>query len=151
MVLRIHLQLASFTQDDLIETRLMLERLTCRKAAGVAGGEVEELRALVTKMHGPHTVPEYNDLDTAFHVGIAQLSGNGLAAAMMAAMREAMQRAMVAGFENLDDPAATMRAVTIEHGHILDAIAAGDGDLAAELVTKHIMGFYHIIGLAKPG
>ncbi|ANI38158.1 FadR/GntR family transcriptional regulator [Mycolicibacterium vaccae] len=148
MVLRIHLQLASFTQDDMIETRLMLERLTCHKAAGVVEGDhLNELRRLVTQMRGPHTVAEYNDLDTAFHVGIAQMSGNGLAAAMMAAMREAMRQAMVAGFENLDDPAGTMSAVTDEHQLILDAIAAGDGDGAAELVTKHIMGFYHVLGL----
>lgn len=155
MVLRIHLQLASFTQDDLIETRLMLERLTCHKAAGVVdsdqhdGDQMSDLRALVTEMRGPHSVAEYNDLDTAFHVGIAQMSGNGLASALMAAMREAMRQAMVAGFENLDDPAGTMAAVTHEHQLILDAIADGDGDAAAELVTKHIMGFYHILGLGK--
>lgn len=150
MVLRIHLQLASFTRDDMIETRLMLERLTCHKAAGVSDGEhLAVLRGLVTEMRGPHTVAEYNDLDTAFHVGIAQMSGNGLAAAMMAAMREAMRRAMVAGFENLDDPAATMAAVTDEHQLILDAIANGDGDAAADLVTKHIMGFYHVLGLGE--
>lgn len=148
MVLRIHLQLASFTQDDLIETRLMLERLTCHKAAVVADSEqLDELRKLVAEMREPHAVSVYNDLDTAFHVGIAQMSGNGLAAAMMAAMREAMRQAMVAGFENLDDPAATMQAVTDEHQLILDAIAGGDGDAAAELVTKHIMGFYHVLGL----
>ena len=148
MVLRIHLQLASFTQDDLIETRLMLERLTCHKAAGVVHDEqLDELRRLVTEMREPHAVAEYNDLDTAFHVGIAHMSGNGLAAAMMAAMREAMRQAMVAGFENLADPAGTMRAVTDEHQLILDAIARGDGDAAAELVTKHIMGFYHVLGL----
>lgn len=150
MVLRLHLQLASFTQDDLIETRLMLERLTCRKAAGAPdGAQLSALRALVAQMRGPHTVAEYNDLDTAFHVGIAQLSGNGLAAALMAAMREAMRQAMVAGFENLDDPAGTMRAVTDEHQRILDAIADGDGDAAADLVTRHIMGFYDILGLGK--
>ncbi len=149
MVLRIHLKLASFTQDDLIETRLMLERLTCHKAAGsVDDGQLAALRRLVTQMRGPHTVAEYNDLDTAFHVGIAQMSGNGLAAALMAAMREAMRRAMVAGFENLDDPAGTMQAVTDEHQLIIDAIADGDGDRAAELVTKHIMGFYDILGLS---
>lgn len=151
MVLRIHLQLASFTRDDLIETRLMLERLTCHKAAVAADREqLGELRKLVAQMRQPHAVAVYNDLDTAFHVGIAQMSGNGLAAAMMAAMREAMRQAMVAGFENLDDPAGTMQAITDEHQLILDAIAEGDGDGAAELVTKHIMGFYHVLGLGTP-
>jgi GntR family transcriptional repressor for pyruvate dehydrogenase complex len=128
----------------------MLERLTCQRAAGVADDErIDQLRNLVAEMHGTHTVAEYNDLDTAFHVGIAQMSGNGLAAALMAAMREAMRQAMVAGFENLDDPERTMQTVTHEHQLILDAIADGDGDAAAELVTKHIMGFYHVIGLGN--
>ena len=105
MVLRMHLQLASFTQDDLIETRLLLEQLACRKAAGVAAPtEVDHLRSLVSDMRGTHTSAGYHDLDTAFHVAIAQMSGNGLAAALMAAMREALRQAMVRGFENLGDP-----------------------------------------------
>jgi DNA-binding FadR family transcriptional regulator len=151
MVLRIHLQLASFTQDDLIETRLMLERLACRKAAGAATAEeLEHLRSLVGDMRGTHTTAGYNDLDAAFHVAIAQMSGNGLAAALMAAMREALRQAMVRGFENLGDPASTMGHLTNEHEVIVDAIAAGDGDAAAELVARHILGFYHALGFSNP-
>lgn len=150
MVLRIHLQLASFTQDDLIETRLMLEQLACRKAAEVTDGEgLSNLRLLVDEMHGAHTTAEFHDLDTTFHVGIAQMSGNGLASALMAALREALRQAMVAGFETLGDPATTMKHLTHEHQLILDAIADGDGETAAELVAKHILGFYRALGLTK--
>ena len=151
MVLRIHLQLASFTQDDLIETRLMLERLACRKAAAAATAEeLAHLRSLVGAMRGSHTTDSYNDLDAAFHVGIAQMSGNGLAAALMAAMREALRQAMVRGFENLGDAPTTMSHLTGEHEVILEAIAAGDGDAAADLVAKHILGFYHALGISNP-
>lgn len=152
MVLRMHLQLASFTQDDLIETRLLLEQLACRKAAGVAAPtEVDHLRSLVSDMRGTHTSAGYHDLDTAFHVAIAQMSGNGLAAALMAAMREALRQAMVRGFENLGDPDTTMTTLTDEHELILDAIASGDGDGAADLVAKHILGFYHALGISTAG
>ncbi|MGB3482996.1 MAG: FCD domain-containing protein [Mycobacterium sp.] len=149
MVLRMHLQLASFTQDDLVETRLMLERLSCRKAAACATkDDVDALRSLISAMRGAHSMAAYNDLDAAFHVGIAQVSGNGLAAALMAAMREALRQAMVTAFEGLDDLGATMAALTDEHEVIVDAIAAGDGDAAADLVTKHIVSFYRALGLS---
>ena len=56
MLLRIHLQLASFTETDLLETRLMLERLACRKAASIAtGAEIYRLRRLVDEMRAAPT------------------------------------------------------------------------------------------------
>jgi DNA-binding FadR family transcriptional regulator len=149
MVLRIHLQLASFTPDDLVETRLMLERLTCRKAAAIATSEdILRLRSFVEQMRGTHTTASYNDIDAAFHVGIAQISGNSLAAALMAALREALRHTMVSAFENLKNPAATMKRLTNQHAAIVDAIAAGDGDAAAELVAQHISGFYRAVGFS---
>ena len=148
MVLRIHLQLASFTRDDLIEVRLVIERLAARNAAEHATSEdIDDLRALVEEMHGVHTTAAYNDIDAAFHVRIVRASGNGLSAVLMAAMREALRDAMVTAFESLDDPAATMQKVTEEHAAIVDAIAAGDGELASRLVADHIVGFYRAVGL----
>ena len=80
MVLRIHLQLASFTQDDLVEVRLLIERLAARKAADTASSEdIADLRSLVDGMRGVHTTAAYNDLDAAFHVRIVQASDNALA------------------------------------------------------------------------
>lgn len=149
MVLRIHLQLASFTTDDLVETRLMLERLACRKAADKASSnDLAHLRSLIADMRGTHTTASYNDLDAAFHVGIAQISGNGLAAALMAALREALRQAMVSAFERLEDPTGTMETLTNEHEAIVDAIAAGDGDVASQLVAQHILGFYRAVGFS---
>lgn len=147
MVLRIHLQLASFTHDDLVETRLMLERLACRKAARIATrAELAHLRSLVSQMRDSSTTAGFNDLDAAFHVGIAQISGNGLASALMAALRDALRQYMMSAFERLDDPIATMKSLAGEHELIIDAIADGDGDKAAELVANHISGFYRTLG-----
>jgi DNA-binding FadR family transcriptional regulator len=79
-------------------------------------------------------------------VGIAQISGNGLASALMAALRDALRQAMVTAFERLEDPSGTMKALAAEHELIIDAIADGDGDAAADLVARHILGFYHTLG-----
>jgi GntR family transcriptional regulator, transcriptional repressor for pyruvate dehydrogenase complex len=149
MVLRIHLQLASFTQDDLVEVRLLIERLAARKAADTATSEdIADLRSLVDGMRGVHTTAAYNDLDAAFHVRIVQASDNALAAVLMAAMREALRQAMVTAFESLEEPVGTMQTLTDEHAAIIEAIAAGDGDRAAELLTSHITGFYRAVGFS---
>jgi DNA-binding FadR family transcriptional regulator len=150
MVMRVHLQLASFSQDDLVEVRLLIERLAARKAADVATPEdVAELRSLVEQMRGVHTTATYNDLDAAFHVRIVRASDNALAAVLMAAMREALRQAMVTAFESLEDVATTMAKLTDEHAAIVDAIAAHDGALAAELVGTHIVDFYRSIGFSE--
>ena len=147
MVMRVHLQLASFSRDDLVEVRLLIERLAARKAATTATSEdIADLRALVDEMRGVHTTATYNDLDAAFHVRIVRASDNALAAVLMAAMREALRRAMVTAFESLDDVAGTMQKLTDEHAAIVEAIAAGNGNLAAELVASHIVGFYRAVG-----
>lgn len=147
MVLRIHLQLASFNQADLVEVRLLIERLAARNAAQHATAEdVAALRELVGQMNGVHTTAAYNDLDAAFHIRIVRASGNGLSAVLMAAMREALREAMVTAFESLDDVATTMQKLTDEHAAITDAIAAGNGELAGQLVNDHIVGFYRTVG-----
>ena len=50
MVLRIHLQLASFSQDDVVEVRLLIERLAARQAAeGATSEDITDLRSLVDR------------------------------------------------------------------------------------------------------
>jgi DNA-binding FadR family transcriptional regulator len=147
MVMRIHLQLASFTQNDLVEVRLQMEALAAGEAAERATTEdIDDLRSLVEQMREVHTTASFNDLDTAFHVRIARASGNGLAAALMAALREALRQAMVTAFEGLEDPVTTMAVVADEHAAIVDAIASGDAGAAAERVTQHIRDFYRSVG-----
>lgn len=150
MVMRIHLQLASFTLEDLIEVRLQMEGLAARKAAQSAtSDDIADLRKLVEQMRGVHTTASFNDLDTAFHVRIARASDNGLAAVLMAALREALRQAMVTAFEGLEDPVRTMEQVAGEHEAIVDAIASGDGDQAVERVTTHIRDFYRAVGISE--
>ena len=42
-----------------------------------------------------------------------------------------------------------MEALTNEHEAIVDAIVAGKGDAAAELMAQHIVGFYRAVGFSN--
>lgn len=139
MVLRIHLQLASFSDDDLTEVQLLIERLAARKAAHNATSEdITVLRALVSQMRVARTPAAYNELDAAFHARLVQTSGNGLSAVLMAALRDAQRRTRSTEFESWDDFIGNLAAVTDDYDALIDAIAAGDGGVAADLTADQL-------------
>ena len=144
-LLKMHLQAASFQQDDLVEVRVVLERLAARKAATEPNEEsLARLRGLVEQMRNVTSTAEYNDLDMAFHVELGTMSGNDMVPVLMTALRVALREAMVTAFGTLHDPAATMETLTAEHAGIIDAVAASKPDDAVELITQHITGFYDL-------
>lgn len=143
-LLRIHLALSSYSQSELMEVRVQLERWAAKEAATRAEGEpLDELHDLVARMRKSVDAPDrFNELDTAFHVGVATISGNALLATLMQALRDAVQREMVHVFATLEDSRAVMESLCEEHQAILDAIVASDADRAARLVQQHIENFY---------
>ena len=74
---------------------------------------------------------------------MSQASGNPLLIALMQALRDAVQREMVATSERrlLDWPLVARR-LHDEHDAISQAMRAGDGDQAARLMEAHIRRFY---------
>ncbi len=131
MVLRIHMQVASFTHDDLVDVRQLIEQLVAQRAVECATAEdISELRRLIAEMREHHRPEAYRELETAFHERIAQTSGNGLAAVLMAALRSAHEHAT-------GDP-VDKRAAVDEYAAVVDAIAAGNVDRAAELAAIHV-------------
>lgn len=152
MVLRIHLQLGSFGTEDLGEVRLLIERLAARKAADNATAEdIAVLRNLVNQMRAARTPAAFNDLDAAFHTRIVQTSGNGLSAVLMAALRDAQRRTRSTEFESWDDFIGNLSAVTDEYSAIIDAIAAGDGGVAADLTASQLTHGGRDAGLRRAG
>lgn len=85
----------------------------------------------------------FNEFDTAFHVALADVSGNALLATLMTAIRNAVHREMISVFDQLEDRTAVMQVLAQEHAGILEAVSKGDGDKAAMLVQQHIEGFYN--------
>jgi DNA-binding GntR family transcriptional regulator len=60
----------------------------------------------------------------------------------MTALRGAAARHLLEALRARRDPERTLRRLAREHEAILAAVEAGVGDVAAELVERHIRGFY---------
>ncbi|MFT4261979.1 MAG: FadR/GntR family transcriptional regulator [Nocardioides sp.] len=142
-LLRVHVALANFPLDDVVEARVILERASAALAA--SEGTPARLGALAAPL-GTMATDEaadrhrYNDLDTDFHIAVAEAGGNRLFADMTIAIREAMRLPILRDLEQLDDSVwtAAREELTGQHRAIHDAITAGDGDRAAELMEEHI-------------
>lgn len=143
-VMKMQLALGHFSHDDVLGTRIALESWTCRQAARRAtDDDHRRLDEILTSMEDPEiTAAEFNALDTAFHVAIAESTSNVLTAHLMQSLRIAINRRMIEVYARLDDWRATAVSVKSEHRAILAAIRSGDSEQAAHLVSDHISSFY---------
>jgi GntR family transcriptional repressor for pyruvate dehydrogenase complex len=143
-LIRMHVLVASVGSQDLVRARITLERESARLAA--VNATAQERAGLVGQlavMDDPGVaIEEFNDRDTAFHVGIARASGNSLVAELTTALRNAMRTTLLDRLRAEDDFRSVFTRLRQEHHAILDALQAGDGALAADLLEGHIEGFY---------
>jgi GntR family transcriptional repressor for pyruvate dehydrogenase complex len=143
-LLRLHLALSSFRTTDVVEARVMLERRSAELAAENASpAERDRMRAVLDRMGDPTlSMEEFNELDTDFHVSLADASDNQLVADMTRAIRGAVRDALLEAFRARDDWPTTAARLRAEHGAIYDAVVAGDPAAAADAVERHIRGFW---------
>lgn len=143
-LIRMHVLVASVGSDDLISGRITLERESARLAARAGGAELRgQLAEALAVMADPGaSVEDFNDADTAFHVAIARASGNSLVAELTTALRNAMRSPLLARLRAERDYADVAARLVGEHRAIADALSAGDGERAADLVQDHIERFY---------
>lgn len=143
-LLRLHLALTQTSLSDLVETRIQLERSAARGAASSrTPADLAQLGDLVEAMRSREIeYQQFNALDTEFHVSIAKISGNALAADLMQALRGAVESKMTAVFAGLPKWRKVADSLNDEHEQILRAIERSDGEAASELVSDHIRRFY---------
>jgi len=114
-----------------------------RASVEANGDDIRLLNALIDQMMQPDVEHEtFHELDSEFHVTIARASHNVLSADLMQALRDAVRAHMQVAFSRVTDWQAMVKTLSDEHRQIAAAIAAGDGDLAADLVSRHIVQFY---------
>ncbi|GAA2447715.1 FCD domain-containing protein [Streptomyces pulveraceus] len=143
-LLRLHFALGSYSLEDVLEARVVLERSSFEAAARHASPEgLDEAEALVVRMGEPEVgVPEFNDLDTRFHVHIARGSGNELTSTLTSAVRESVRPLILRALEQAEDWPATAAALNAEHTELLRLVRAGEGAKAADLVERHIRNLH---------
>lgn len=139
-LLRLHILLANFPMDDVIEARIMLERWSATLAAkNATEDDRTSLSALVEGMEHPDVDEgRFNDLDTEFHVAIARAGRNQLVSDMTSAIRSSMRSSILESF--YESPRWEQVRDELRHGHraILEAILDGHPDTAADAVEDHI-------------
>ena len=148
-LLRLHVALGSFPFEDVIETRVTLERsivvLACRNARPE---NIVRMRALLHAMDEPAITQEtFNQLDIDFHVELAEAGGNRLMSDMTRAIRESVRIPFLAAVKGMPETGkyswpSMLDSLQAEHHAVFRAFEAGEGDKAADLLESHIRGFY---------
>ena len=137
-LLKLQIALAQFSWNDVLETRLALEAWSVEEAAYRSDDDDHrDLAAILDRMDDQEIdSSEFNRLDAAFHMRIAESTGNALTAHLMGSLRTAIHRQMVQMYAELEDWRETAKTVRREHREILQAIVAGDGPAAADHVQR---------------
>ncbi|MEV0850123.1 FCD domain-containing protein [Streptomyces sp. NPDC049954] len=143
-LLRLHFGLGSYSLEDVLEARVVLERSSFEAAARHAPPEDLAVAAeILDRLQGPGIAPdEFNDLDTRFHVQIARSSGNALTSTLTAAVRESVRPLILRALEAAEDWPATAAALNAQHAELLRLVHEGEGKAAADLAEEHIRGFH---------
>jgi GntR family transcriptional repressor for pyruvate dehydrogenase complex len=143
-LLRVHLAVASFPLSDVVESRVMFERFSALGAARTITPEIlERIEAPLLAMDEPDIERgRFNELDTEFHVAIAEAGGNQFIADLTVAVRESIRSDILGTLEEAGDWPEIRAGLRADHHGIYQALAQADGPRAADLLEKHIEGFY---------
>ena len=124
---------------DHFDVRIALEAFVAQQLAGrLPEGLQASLRHILAEQrrHADAAGAEpYAAADAAFHRLLGEALGNGEMARLLGRQLDKLRRTIV---QVLREDPARMRASTDEHARILDALAAGDGAGAAELMREHL-------------
>lgn len=124
--------------DDIVEIRRLLEVQAVRKLAGrLPAASVAELRSLArasVKAARDGDLTRYLELDKEFHLTLIALSGNARLTDIVSRLRDETR---LYGLGRLAGT-KTLVHTTKEHARLLDALEAGDADLAEEVLTTHL-------------
>jgi len=125
-----------FSARDLIEARPYIEV----PAAGWAArrrtdSELANLTRINDEMQAETDPARWVQLDSQFHLGISQASGNEVFATVVVAIRDALTEQS----RMLNASIAERRAASnVEHSKILEAIASGDFADASDSMRQHL-------------
>ncbi|MFF2370280.1 FadR/GntR family transcriptional regulator [Agromyces sp. NPDC058110] len=123
---------------EIFAVRRILEPAAASLAARNADeATIERLRSVVTSVDEATDVEGLVTHDLEFHRGIAEATGNAYLASLIDSLSGHTVRARV--WRGITEENAVDRTLH-EHHAILDAIAAGDADLAQALTVVHVSG-----------
>lgn len=146
--LRLHMALANFPIADVVETRIMLERWSARLAARQASADdLAAMANLLDAMDAETSdMAAFNELDTDFHVAMAEAAHNSLITEMTTAIRHSMRSMVLDSFRDHGDWKQLSDALRAQHRAIYDAISSRDQQRAADAVEEHLRSANDMLG-----
>ncbi|MFF1835556.1 GntR family transcriptional regulator [Streptomyces sp. NPDC058231] len=124
--------------EDVVETRLLVEEFAARKAVPAPAKLIARLEELLDeqRQHGAAgDLAAVSVADRCFHAEIVRNAGNEILSRLYDQLRDRQLRMGVAVMEAHPDRIA---ANITEHTELLEAIRAGDPDIAAQVVRRHV-------------
>lgn len=125
---------------ELIDARLSIEAAIARDAANhISDAELDRLAATIDTMAMATSRRAYQDADCAFHMTIAEATGNSVLVSIVEQLWQEMASPIFERISSVSGLAGEHEPPTIgEHRAVLTALAAGDGAAAAAAMTDHL-------------
>jgi GntR family transcriptional repressor for pyruvate dehydrogenase complex len=141
---RFHLALQHASVENLIEFRTVIETWTVQAAAELREpGPLAEAETALTGMEqGGREPSTFLPLDLEFHIALSRAAANPFAELVLEGSRMAIERTMSEALGRAPRWTTVRRRLVREHRAILEAVQAGEGMRAADLMSRHIGGFY---------
>ncbi|HEY9323684.1 MAG TPA: GntR family transcriptional regulator [Agromyces sp.] len=163
-LMRLQVAASGFPVADIVRTRLILESSVAGDLAEATAGarasagdpadasaatdapaapNLAPAALLLDAMDSPGLTPtEFLALDAAFHLALAEASGNQVITATMAGLRSGIEGYALEGVAAIADWHATSARLRAEHRGIVEAITRGDAASARTRTHDHISGYY---------
>lgn len=121
---------------DHYELREVLEPLVCRRIAGrLNADQVRRLRDNVEALDVGVRIEQFMEIDTGFHIMLAEFYGNGEITRAMTQLRDKISRVIMRAFA---ETPARLAAGCQEHRQIAEAVINGEPDRAERFMLEHI-------------
>lgn len=123
---------------DVMETRLLVEEFTARKAVPAPPALLDRLAALIEEQRRHAAEGDLVALmaaDRGFHAEIVRHAGNQILCRLYDQLRD---RQLRMGVALLHSHPERVERTLVEHAEILDALRSGDADTTAAAVRAHV-------------
>lgn len=159
-LMRLQVAAHGFPVADIVRTRLILESAVAGELAEAASAaapasagasasgatprpDLAAAERLLDAMDSPDLAPaDFLALDAAFHLALAEASGNQVVTATMAGLRSGIEGYALDGLSRIADWRATSSRLRREHRGVVEAIRAADAPAARTRIHDHIAGYY---------
>lgn len=135
------LQVGAIPLGDLVALRTLLEAEAIRQTTSVPDAARSCLVTMAAAVENAD-IHTFHAADVDFHGQLAYAGGNQALGFVIGVLRDCIAGYLLDALAAVADRGTVLARLLAEHQAIVDALDAGETDLAAELVVAHVRGFY---------